>query len=314
MNRLSNADTGPFAQHALTSKAAVSRRKRRGVIGIFLVSPALLLIAVIFVLPLLIAVWMSMSSWPLLGHHHFTGLANYERLIHDRLVHQSLIFTFEFAVIATPITFCLGLGLACLVQYKRRGVGLIRTAIFAPVVIGFAAASYLWLSISDPSTGVFDRFLVDTHVTRSPVNWLISRNLAMLLVLIVTVWKTVGFAMIALMNGLQSVSADVEDAARVDGAGRFRLLWQIKMPLMKNSVAFALTFIGIGAFLSFDQFFILTSGGPNNQTITAVYRIYNTAFIQDNLGYAAASSLVFLAIVLLITSTQLLLLRRGSDQ
>ena len=292
---------------------ARSAARRKQLTGILLVTPALTLVVVIFLVPIIMAVWISMSEWPLLGAHHFTGLANYERLIHDPLVRQSLMFTFEFALIVTPLTFFVGLALACLVQYQRVGVGLIRTAIFAPVVIGFAAASYLWLALSDPNTGVFDRLLVDLHLTSSPVNWLLSSRLAMLLVLTVTIWKTAGFAMIALMNGLQSIPLEVEDSARVDGAGRFRMLWQIKMPLMKNSIAFALTFVGIGAFLSFDQFYILTSGGPNNETITAVYRIYNIAFIQGQLGYAAAFSLVFLAILLLITGTQLFLLRRGAD-
>jgi multiple sugar transport system permease protein len=269
--------------------------------------------AVIFVIPLGISVWMSLSTWPLLGEHQFSGLTNYRRLFQDPLVGHALLFTLEFAVVITPIVFFGGLVLATLVQHQRKGIGLIRTAIFAPVAIGFASASYLWLSLTDTSTGLFDRFLVDLHLTGEPVDWLDRPSLAMLLVVIVTTWKIAGFAMIALMNGLQSIPVDVEDAARVDGAGRFRLLWQIKMPMMKDSIAFTLTFVAIGAFLTFDQFYILTGGGPNNKTVTAVYRIYNTAFTQGELGYAAAVSMVFLAMLLLITSAQLYLLRRGSD-
>jgi multiple sugar transport system permease protein len=256
---------------------------------------------------------MSLSDWPLLGSHHFNGLANYSKLVHDPNVRGALIFTFKFAAVIIPLVFFVGLGLATLVQHKRPGVGLVRTAIFAPVVIGFAAASYLWLALTAPSTGLLDRLMVDVHLTKHPVDWLIRPGIAMSLVVLVTTWKIAGFAMIALMNGLQSVPDDIIDSARIDGAGRVRLLWRIKMPMMKESVAFTLTFTAIGSFLSFDQFYILTGGGPNNGTVTAVYRIYNIAFVQDDLGYAAAFSMLFLAILIIVSSTQLYLLRRGSD-
>jgi multiple sugar transport system permease protein len=299
-------------------KARGPNRRRRGrrrgdVRGLLLVAPALVLLAAIFVVPLGFSVWMSLSDWPLLGDHSFTGLTNYSRLLHDPQIRQALLFTLEFAVIMTPIVFFGGLGLATLVQHNRRGVGIIRTGIFAPVAIGFASASYLWYALTDPSTGVFDRVLVDLHLTANPVNWLLRPSLALLLVLIVTVWKIAGFAMIALMNGLQSIPADIEDAARVDGTGRFRMLWRIKLPMMKDSIAFTLTFTAIGAFLTFDQFYILTGGGPNNHTITAVYRIYNLAFTQADLGYAAAVSMVFLVLLLIVTSAEVFLLRRDSD-
>jgi multiple sugar transport system permease protein len=291
------------------SSTAKWRRRR----GALLVAPALILIALIFVLPLCVSVYMSLSSWPLLGSHHFQGFANYTRLFQDPQIRQALLFTFEFAVIITPVVFFGGLLLASLVQHERPGVGIIRTAIFAPVAVGFASASYLWLALTDPSTGIFDRFLVDIGATGHTVDWLLRPSLALLLVAIVTVWKIAGFAMIALMNGLQAVPSEVEEAARVDGVGRIRMMWGIKLPLMKESIAFTLTFVAIGSFLTFDQFYILTGGGPNNHTITAVYRIYNVAFTQTDLGYAAAISMVFLLLLLLVTSTQLYLLRRGSD-
>jgi multiple sugar transport system permease protein len=278
-----------------------------------LVAPAAVLIAGIFLVPLGVSVTMSLSDWPLLGQHTFVGLANYAELLADPLVRRSILFTAGFTLVMTPVVFLVGLGLALLVQHRRRGVAVVRTAIFAPVAIGFASASYLFLALTDTSTGVLGRLLVDVGVTDRPVNWLLRPQLAMLLVGIVTLWKTAGFAMVALMNGLHGVSPEVEDAARVDGAGRWRLLWQIKIPMMKEAIAFAATFTAIGAFLTFDQFYILTGGGPNNSTVTAVYRIYNLAFTQGELGYASAVSLVFLVLLLVITSVQLVLLRRGAD-
>ena len=156
------------------------------------------------------------------------------------------------------------------------------------MTIGFATASYLWLSLLDPSTGIFDRFLLDIHLVSHSVNWLSTSGLALAMVVIVTVWKLAGFAMIILVNGLQCVPADVEEAARIDGAKRLRILWSIKLPLMRRSIVLAMVFVALAGFLSFDQFYILTGGAPNGSTITAVFRIYDTAFIQGNLGYAAA--------------------------
>ena len=132
------------------------------------------------------------------------------------------------------------------------------------------------------------------------------------MVVIVTVWKLAGFAMIIMINGLQSVPADIEEAAKIDGARRLRILWNIKLPLMRRSIVLATVFIALAGFLSFDQFYILTGGAPNGSTITAVYRIYDTAFIQGNLGYAAALSMALLVLVLIITGLELALLpRRG---
>ncbi|GHS88788.1 sugar ABC transporter permease [Actinomycetota bacterium] len=305
--------SGAGGRRAVRGGARRGPRRRARLRGLLLVAPALVLLAVIFLAPLAVSVWMSVSSWPLLGEHTFIGLANYTRLIHDPLVLRALRFTIEFAVVVTPLTFLVGLGLALLVERRRRGVGVVRTAIFAPVAIGFASASYLFLALTNTATGVFGRVLVDLGIASKPVNWLLKPGLAMTLVVLVTLWKTAGFAMVALMNGLHSIGKDIEDAARVDGAGRLRLLAQIKLPMMKDSIAFALTFTAIGAFLSFDQFYILTGGAPNNSTVTAVYRIYNTAFTQGQLGYAAAFSLVFLVLLLAVTTTQLVLLRRGAD-
>jgi multiple sugar transport system permease protein len=276
--------------------------------GALLVAPAMVLIGGLFVLPLGLGAWMSLNNWPLLGGHSFVGLSNYRQLFDDGGFGRSLVFTAAFTAVIMPLVFLVGLGLALLVQHSRRGVGVVRAAIVAPVTIGFATASYLWLSLLDPSTGVVDRALVALHLVGHPVNWLNTAGLALLMVVMVTVWKLAGFAMVVLMNGLQGVPADVEEAAKVDGAKRWRVFWNIKLPLMRRSIVLAMVFVVLAGFLSFDQFYIMTGGAPNNSTITLVYRIYDTAFIQGNLGYAAAMSFAMLAVVLVITFVELALL------
>ena len=288
------------------------RRARRRLTGVLLVAPAAILIAGIFVVPLVLDGWMSLSNWPLLGTHSFVGLSNYRALFADPGVRHAFAFTAIFTVIIVPLVFLAGLVLASFLQHSRPGVAVFRAAIIAPVTVGFATASYLWLSLLDPSTGIFDRILVDLHLVSHGVNFLDTSALALLMVVIVTVWKLAGFAMIIFINGLQSVPVELEDAARIDGAGRVRIMWNIKLPLMRRSIVLATVFVALAGFLSFDQFYILTGGAPNDSTITAVYRIYDTAFIQGNLGYASAVSVALLVLVLVITGLELVLLpKRG---
>jgi multiple sugar transport system permease protein len=287
-------------------------RARHQLAGVLLVTPAAILIAGLFVVPLGLDGWMSLNNWPLLGSHSFTGLANYRTLFDDEGVRHAFAFTAIFTVIIVPLVFCTGLALASLLQQSRPAVAVFRAAVVAPVTIGFATASYLWLSLLDPSTGIFNRILVDIHLVGQGVNWLDGAGLALLMVVIVTVWKLAGFAMVVLMNGLQSVPVELDEAARMDGAGRLRVLWSVKLPLMRRSIVLATVFVALAGFLSFDQFYIMTGGAPDDSTITAVYRIYDTAFIQGNLGYAAAMSIVLLAITLIITGLELTLLpKRG---
>jgi multiple sugar transport system permease protein len=290
-----------------------SRRARRRWTGAMLVAPAAILIGGLFVLPLVLDAWMSLNSWPLLGAHHFVALANYRALLADGNVRHAFVFTAVFTVVIVPLVFAAGLALAALLQNSRRGVAVFRAAVIAPVTIGFATASYLWLSLLDPSTGIFDRILVDAHLVSHSVNWLDTSGLALAMAVIVTVWKLAGFAMIILVNGLQSVPADVEEAAKIDGARRLRILWSIKLPLMRRSIVLAVIFVALAGFLSFDQFYILTGGAPDGSTITAVYRIYDTAFIQGNLGSAAALSIALLVLVLIVTGLELALLPRKGD-
>lgn len=288
------------------------RRHRRQLTGVLLIAPAAVLIIGLFVVPLGFDGWMSLNNWPILGTHNFIGLSNYRTLFDDSSVRHAFAFTAIFTVVIVPLVFFVGLLLASFLQHARPGVGVMRAAIIGPVTIGFATASYLWLSLLDSNTGIFDRILVDVHIVHQGVNWLDTSALALLMVVIVTVWKLAGFAMIVLINGLQSVPAELDEAARIDGAGRVRVMWSIKLPLMRRSIVLATVFVALAGFLSFDQFYIMTGGAPDDSTITVVYRIYDTAFIQGNLGYASAISVALLALVLIITALELSLLpKRG---
>lgn len=307
--------TAQFSPRPTTGRqpGGPSRRlaRRSALLGAALTLPAVLLIGGIFIVPIAMSIWMSLSKWPLLGQHHFIGLGNYGRLFGDPDVWRSFGFTAIFAAIVTPLEVVVGLLLALVVQTRRTGIAVIRTAIFAPVVVRNAAASYLWLAMTDPGAGLLGRLLTDLRLTQTPPNWLLTTVSATALVVLATLWKTIGFSMIVLMNGLNGVPDDIVEAARMDGASQARTLWSIKLPLMKDSIAFVATFAFIGALLTFDQFYIITGGGPDSTTVSAVYAIYNAAFTQLNLGYGSAISIVFMILILILTTVQLRLFQAG---
>ncbi len=280
---------------------------RRQVIGMFFVLPSVIFILLFFFIPLALTAWMSLNNWPLLGSPHFIGLGNYQRIMTDNLFLGSLAFTTKYTIIITPIVFLVAFGLALLVRQNLTGVGLFRTAYFLPVIIGVSTASYIWIWLLNNQVGIFDGILV--HFGQAPIVWLSSSTGALFAVIFMIVWKTSGFTMVLLMMGLQSIPNEIYEAAKMDGANRWAQLWNVTLPLMRRSFALALVLSVIGSYLAFDQFYIMTQGGPQNSTITIVFWIFTNSFTYFKLGYGAAMSIILLIILLIISAIQLYLLR-----
>ncbi len=195
-----------------------------------------------------------------------------------------------------------------LVDKPRRFVGFYRTAFFLPVVIGFASASLLWAWLSNVDSGLFSPLAERIGLTVGRVNLLASFDAAFWSVTLMVIWKMAGFYMIILMSGLQSIPADYYEAARIDGAKALQRFRFITVPLLRRPFALALILCVSGSMLAFDQFYIILAGGPQNQTITAVYWIFNQSFVSFRLGYGAALSIVLLGILLVLSAIQLRLL------
>jgi multiple sugar transport system permease protein len=287
--------------------------RRRQLTGILLVAPAVTFVAVFFLAPLGLMVWMSFHQWPLLGQHSWIGLGNYRHLLDDSTFLHSLWFTVKYTALVTPILFVIGLALALLVKERRRGVGFFRTTYFMPYVVGFAAAAYLWVFLLNAQSGPIGKVLTDLGIVGSPPQFLSQPRTALFAVTAMVTWKVVGFSMLLLMTGLQSIPDELNEAARVDGAGRRATMWHITLPLLRRTIALTLIFSVVGSFLAFDQFYIMTAGGPQNQTLTVVYWIYNTSFIAFDLGYGAALSLALMLLLLVISGIQLYLLRDTTE-
>jgi multiple sugar transport system permease protein len=285
----------------------MSPLRRRQSAGILFVLPSVIFITLFFIIPLLLTVWMSLNNWPLLGTPRFIGLGNYQHLVTDTVFLNALLFTTKYTILITPIIFLIAFGLAVLVRQSVPGVGIFRTAYFVPVIIGLSTASYIWIWMFNNQVGIFDGILRFFGIP--PIVWLSTGTGALFAVIVMIVWKTSGFTMVLLMMGLQSIPTELYEAVRTDGANRWQELWNITLPLMRRSFALALVLSVIGSYLAFDQFYIMTQGGPQNQTITIVFWIFTNSFTFFKLGYGAAMSIILLIILLIISAIQLYLLR-----
>ncbi len=294
----------------LTRRRGGGRPVRRGSTGLMFVMPAVLLVVLLFVVPTVMTAWMSLHDWPLIGTQHFVGLDNYDRIVHDPGFWRALRFTSFYTLVVTLVLFVVGFALASLVRHQRRGVGIFRTIFVMPVVLGFATASYLTLWLLDTRIGIVDKVLTDSNLVSAPIEWLGGRGLALTAVVVMVVWKTVGLTMLLLMGGMQAISNDYYEAASLDGASAWRQFRSITVPLLRPTIALVLILTVIGSYLAFDQFFILTQGGPDSSTVTLVYLIYRSAFIDFNLGYSSALSVVLMVVLLLLTVAQFRILRQ----
>ena len=209
----------------------------------------------------------------------------------------------KYTVIITVLLFTVAFGLALLVQHQRRGVGLFRTAFFLPVAVGFASASLLFLGLLSQEIGPFKTDQYISWTSGSP-------NLALGSAITLVLWRFAGFNMLIMLTGLQAIPTELYEAARIDGASRWQIFRRVTIPLMRSTIALVLTLMVAGSLLAFDQFWILTRGGPDNSTTSLVMVIYREAFIRLDLGSAAAISVVLLGVLVVFNVIQFGVLRR----
>lgn len=285
----------------------------RQLAGYWFILPCLTVTTVFFLVPLLMTLWMSFNDWPLLGQPSFTGIRNYLDLLHDDSFWGSLAFTAKYTLVVTPAIFLLAFSLALLVHRSARFVGVFRTAYFLPVVIGMTTASLLWTWLFNDQVGIFSAILMDLGWIEEPVQWLAETDSALGSIVAMVLWKASGFTMVILLVGMQAIPHDLYEAARLDGAGWFAQIRYVTVPLMRRTFALALTMSLIGSFLAFEQFFVMTQGGPQNSTISVVHWIYRASFTYFKLGYGAAMSVLLLLILLALSVLQMYLLRDDHD-
>lgn len=293
------------------------RRRARAVesgrTGLALVTPAFLFTAVFVLFPLGFAVYISLTNWPLIGPYRFIGTSNYSNIGRDDIFAQSVEFTLIYTAIVTLPILVVGYALAILVRSNRRGSTLFRTLFFLPFVVGLATESFMLLLELQPNSGGINFLLKEIGLTNGRTAWLVNTNLAIAAVSILVVWYASGLTMVLLMAGMQGIPRDLYETAEVDGAGWWRREFHVTIPLLRRTIALSLIISVIGSLLAFNQFYILTQGGPGVSTTTVVQWIYEKAFVQLHVGAATALSIVLVVVVGLVSAVQFFLLRDTSE-
>ena len=293
-----------------TARGRANFHLRRQFMGFVYTIPTMVFVAVLFVVPLVLAARMSLSSWGLLtGRGDFTFPKNFLAISGNQLFWPAVIFTVKYTVIVTVLLLGMGLGLALLVQAQSRWANFLRTVFLLPVSLGLAAASLLAYGFVSPAIGPISPPLMDLGLIDRPIQFLGTPLTALLSTTFLIVWKYAGFYMLVLVVGLQGISDDLYEAAALDGASKRQVFRYVTLPLLRPSLSLALILCVTGSLLAFDQFFILTKGQPHNSTVTVVQVIYREAFQRQNLGTAAALSIIVLVVLLALNAVQFRFLR-----
>jgi len=295
------------------SQKAPWRRSRR-LKGMGYAAPVAVFVALFFVAPLLLVGQMSVRDWPLLrGDQGSNFPDNYTAIAGNPLFWPAVGFTLKYTAIVVVALLALSLLMALIVQESRPGTGFYRTVYFLPATLGLASASLLFWGFYSPSIGPVNTILTGLGLIDEPISFTGSPGAALTSTVVLIVWKFAGFFMLILLVGLQAIPPEVYEAARMDGANRRQVFTRITLPLLRPSLGLVLILSVTGSLLAFDQFFILTKGGPDNSTVTVVQLIYREAFQRLDLGTAAAMSAVVLLVLLVLNIGQFRLLRRDRD-
>jgi multiple sugar transport system permease protein len=298
-----------------TAESRPNFYRRRQLMGFAYITPTLVFVVVLFAIPLILAARMSLSDWGLLtGEGAFTFPKNFVAITRNQLFWPAVIFTIEYTVLATILLLGTGLGLALLVQRQTRWASLLRTVFLLPVSLGLAAASLLAYGFVSPAIGPISPPLMELGLIERPIQFLATSFGALLSTTVLIVWKYAGFYMLVIVVGLQSISDDLYEAAALDGATSSQTFWHVTLPLLRPTLSLALILCVTGSLLAFDQFFILTKGQPHNSTVTVVQVIYREAFQRQNLGTAAALSIIVLFVLLALNAVQFRYLRGSSER
>lgn len=290
----------------LTSKSpaaprvSLARRLGRsdGFVAAMMMLPAGILFALFFLWPFVSGFWLSFQRWDGFSDPRFIGFGNYMRLMKDGVFLLALKNSFIFVVVSIVAKNVLGLALALLLNRVTYMRGFIRASVFVPVTISFVAAGLLWAWIYNPVFGLLNAGLDFVGLASWKRSWLGDANVALYAVIVVDVWKWLGFHAVIYLAGLQTIPSELYEAARIDGANARRRLWHITLPLMVP-VIFINTILSLsGAFVrNFDIVHVLTQGGPNHATEVVITAMVKAAFTNSQMGYAAAMGYALFVLV-----------------
>jgi putative chitobiose transport system permease protein len=271
--------------------------------------PAALVLVVFFFIPFFQTILLSFQDYSTnIYHATFTGLKNYVEILHNPIFYKVMWNTVLYLVVAVPILAIIPLFLAILINQKIRGITLYKILIYLPVIVSIvvAAIAFKWLYAEQ---GILNYILNVFHI--NSIGWLTDPKYAIYSVIIVTIWKGIGYYMMIYLAALMSVPKELYEACDIDGAGFLRKHLTVTIPHIMPTIALVTTISSISAMKIFAEIYVMTKGGPLNSTKTIVYYIYEKAFENLDLGYASAMAVILLVIVMIFSLINICCFERG---
>lgn len=276
--------------------------KRFGSTCLF-VLPALIPLIVFWIYPICRSIWISFTDWDYMTPtYHFVFLKNYISLFKDSRFYEALLNTLVFTIGTLVPTIVIGLGLAVLLQKPFIGSGIVKFILFSPWITPTVAISIVWTWIYQPNDGLANMVL--SLFGMPGLKWISSSQTAMLSVIIVTVWKSMGYAMIFYLSALEKVPDELYEASALDGAGKWRQFKAVTLPCISPTTFFLMIITMINSLQAYDQIQILTQGGPSGSTRTLLYMYYQLGFEEYKMGQATSVAVIMIVITVLLSLIQ----------
>jgi multiple sugar transport system permease protein len=271
--------------------------------GLWFVLPFVVLYAMFLIWPTLTGLGYAFTDRSLNGAPaSFVGLANWWESLNDSAVWSSFRNTLLFTALSVPPLVVIGLGLALLTERARKLGWFLRFSFFAPFVLPVAVVTMIWIWLYQPGFGLVNDTL--TRLGLAEVGWLSDRRIAMVSIVVTTVWWTVGFNYLLYLAALQSIPKEVYEAGSLDGANGWQKLWGITLPLLRRTTGLVLVLQLVASLKIFDQVYLMTSGGPNFSTRPIIQYIYESGFTGFRIGYASAISYLFFLVIVIVSIFQ----------
>ncbi len=310
-----------MAEAALSlARPAVSAAARRRHLGVnapqwrnaLFIVPFLFFFVTLLVVPLFWGMWLSVHKADTFGVGKFVGMGNYLRLYNDKIFLQSIGNTFYFVALTVPLLAVMGLLLALGLNRKTRTATILRAVYFSSSVLSVTIVTLIWRIVFVPNFGLLTTIYGWFGAT-APA-FLSNQDLAMIAIAIATIWWCIGLPMMLFLSALQQIPGDIYEAAALDNASRWRVLWYITLPSIRRTFVLVVIIQIVLQFQLFGQSKLLTQGGPNNASKPIVYYIYETAFTKWDLGLGAAASEVLFVLILIAAMAQYLFSRRQGEE
>ncbi|QFZ21004.1 carbohydrate ABC transporter permease [Saccharothrix syringae] len=304
--------TGPRRAGSRGAGGDRGKRWHRSLQGVSFVLPNFLGFGLLTLGPVVALFYLSFTNWNVFGTARWVGLDNFTRLARDASFHRALLNTLYYSALHIPLTLALSLALALLLDRGLRGAAFFRTAAFFPYVTSIVAIAIAWNLLFSKDAGPVNQVLGLFGVD-DPPGWTASSDWAMPAVILVGVWREMGYYMLLFLAGLQTVPPELHEAARIDGAGAWQRFRNVTLPCLRPTTFFVTVMLTIGSFKVFDLILVMTNGGPGQSTLVLSQYIYQKGLVENRFGYASAVSVVLFGLCMAVTAVQFAVNRRRED-